>query len=80
MMRQSRHSEPNSQITVQELHGMASLLVKRHGKGATGMARFLAGEHALYGDKARMRTWQAVALVAHDMVQGRMSEDMPSIH
>lgn len=79
-MRQSQDSKQNMQVSVQELHGMACLLVRRHGRGATGMARFLAGEHAYYGDKARTETWQAVAMVAHDMVHGRLDEKTPRIH
>lgn len=79
-MRDSQSSRQNMQVSVQELHGMAQLLVKRHGKSACNMARFLAGEHAYYGDKHRMKTWQAVAFVAHDIVHGRLGDQTPLIH
>ncbi|PLX34897.1 MAG: hypothetical protein C0605_11990 [Hyphomicrobiales bacterium] len=79
-MPQQRPSHQNMPVSVQELHGMARLLVSRHGRSAFAMARFMAGEHACYGDKQRMETWQAVALVAQDMVHGRLGDAVPRIH
>ncbi len=72
--------DSSSPITVRELHGMALLLVQRHGEGAEKMAEFLSLEYGHYGDARRMETWRAVQGVALDMIEGRLGETPPSVN
>ncbi len=69
-----------SQISVRELHGMARLLVQRHGQSADKMAEFLSLEYGHYGDERRMNTWRAVQGVTRDMLDGRLGEASPLIN
>jgi len=70
----------SSVITVRELHGMARLLVLRHGESAEKMAEFLSHEYGHYGDERRREVWHAVQGVAHDMLEGRLGEAPPSVN
>jgi hypothetical protein len=79
MHKSSARTTP-SLISVRELHGMALLLVKRHGAAAEKMAAFLACEYGHYGDERRMEAWQAVQGVAHDMLEGRLGETAPLVN
>lgn len=74
-MQNSSRVPPQRAIGVQELHGMARILVSRHGAAAVDMAGFLAAEHKIYGDEKRMATWLAVQGVADDMVKGRIGNE-----
>jgi len=79
-MQKSSGGTDTTLISVRELHGMALLLVLRHGDKAEEMAEFLSLEHGHYGDKRRMETWRAVQGVTHDMLEGRLGETPPSIN
>ena len=79
-MHKSSGRDLSAPISVRELHGMALLLVRRHGVSAEKMAEFLAGEYGHYGDERRMKAWRAVQGVAHDMLEGRLGETPPSVN